>query len=482
LNRRILAAAWACTLVLALGESAVASAQTTGQTTSETEVVPFVRDVTRIESWSFFDPPPGGGDPTYATFGNRATLGVRVQGRRFDVQGAFQYSQLVGLPRRAVGPGPLGPGALYFGAARMTRAFQLYFKALSLRLKGLTDGFSVEIGRMGYASGAESASRSTSVEIVKRERLASRLIGEVEWSMFERAFDGVRIDLDRARWHTTAAFFLPTQGGFEESANPTMSEVRLGTATLTLKRPTSDFQIFAHHYDDDRKIQVRPDNTGLPITRADIAITTLGASQVAAYPVKGGEIDVVVWAAGQAGDWYGDRHRAVSMIGEVGYHWASAWRPWLRAGVVYASGDDDAADYRHGTFFPMLPTTDVRWLSATYAQMNVRDTFAQLRLQPLSRIQVSADVHALSLVSTADRWYSGSGATARTGGFFGYSGRLSHGATKLSTLIEGPADVALTKEWSLRVFLAGVQGGEVVRRQFAGDRLAFFSFESALRF
>ena len=90
-------------------------------------VTPFFLDTTRLESWSFFEPPPTGGDPTYSLAGNRATMGVRVTSRRLDVEGSFQYAQLVGLPRRATGPGPLGPGALYFDAARNPRATLLAF-------------------------------------------------------------------------------------------------------------------------------------------------------------------------------------------------------------------------------------------------------------------------------------------------------------------------------------------------------------------
>ena len=45
-------------------------------------------------------------------------------------------------------------------------------------------------------------------------------------------------------------------------------------------------------------------------------------------------------------------HRAFSVAVEAGHEWSAApWRPWLRAGFLRASGDDDPADDRHGTFF-----------------------------------------------------------------------------------------------------------------------------------
>jgi len=42
----------------------------------------------------------------------------------------------------------------------------------------------------------------------------------------------------------------------------------------------------------------------------------------------------VVWAAQQFGDWYGDRHRARSVMIEGGYRWRNAWQPWLRAAFL----------------------------------------------------------------------------------------------------------------------------------------------------
>ena len=53
-------------------------------------------------------------------------------------------------------------------------------------------------------------------------------------------------------------------------------------------------------------------------------------------------------------------------------------RPWLRAGYLYASGDSDAADDRHGTFFQMLPSSRKYALSSVYAQMNLHDLFVQV--------------------------------------------------------------------------------------------------------
>lgn len=447
------------------------------------EVVPFLDDVTRFESWSFFEPRSVAVDPSYWLLSNRATLGVRVRSSRLDVQGAFQYAQVFGLPRRATGPGPLGPGALYYDAARTPAAYQLYFKALSVRVKDILPGLSVQAGRMGFRSGVELPSASEVIAAIKRDRLDGRLIGEVEWSTFERAFDGVRVDVDRPRWHTTVAALWPTQGAFEESANPTIDKIRVGTAALTLKSAAPrELQFSVNHYRDTRNITARPDNTPFEATNADISVATVGASHVGLYSAGSGRIDTVLWFAGQVGDWYGLDHRSWSLMTVGGYQWPSRWRPWVGAGLQYASGDDDPTDARHGTFFPMLPSTRPDLLAGTFAQMNLRDLFGEIRLEPHPRVTLRADVHRLSLANARDRWYSGTGATARRGTYFGYLGRRSSGATALGTFVQVSAEGVVSKRWTLKTSVGSVKGGGVIRGLFGGDRLTVFAVQSGVGF
>ena len=129
--------------------------------------------------------------------------------------------------------------------------------------------------------------------------------------------------------------------------------------------------------------------------------------------------------AGQFGDWYGSDHTAFSVIAEGGYELPLPWRPHVRGGLMHASGDDDPRDLRHGTFFPMLPTTGPDLLGGTFAQMNLRQFFGEVRLVPSARLALSASLNRLSLVRAEDRWYSGTGATAIRGTYFGFSGRTS---------------------------------------------------------
>lgn len=445
------------------------------------------QDVSRVESWRFFEPHPGGGDPDYVFLGNRLLLGARATSARMDVDLAVQHVGFLGLPDQAAGPGALGTGALYFAqGGRRERPQQLYLRYATVRFKALAPGLDVQVGRMAYASGAESATTVGKVEAVRRMRLNARLVGEFEWSLYQRGYDGVRIDLTRPSWRLTGIAFMPTQGGFAREANQTMTDVVVAGATAS-SQPTgalgrSQVQAFVLRYGDDRKVTGRPDNTGLAAPRAEVGITTVGATWLGAYPAGSGEVDTFAWTALQRGNWYGQDHAGSAVAAELGYQWTDvSWAPWIRGGVFRASGDDDPTDGTHGTFFPMLPTVRRFSMTTAYSTMNLRDTFVQAILRPTDDLNLRLDVHDLGLVSSADRWYAGSGATLSSGGNFGYVSRPSNGSTDLGTSVELSATYTITPRWSVNGFAAHLSGGDVVTRTFRGHRLWFLYAESVVR-
>jgi hypothetical protein len=404
------------------------------------------------------------------------------------VVGAVQYVQFGGLPSRASGPGALGTGALYFDHNRRTDSRQVYLKALNVQVKQLPGGFELRAGRMPYTSGAERASGDAGIEAVKRMRLDSRLVGEFEWSLYQRAYDGLRADWDDGRSvHATAVAFWPTQGGFDERAGRSLRDVRVIGGVLDL-RPSvrvrrTQVQAFAWSYRDTRPVTGRPDNSGRAGRAADVHVHTFGGSLVGSYPAGRGRADVLGWLALQRGDWYESSHSAGAVAVEGGYQWPEVpGRPWLRGGWNRASGDGDPADGEHGTFFPMLPTGRKYALSASYAAMNLDDLFAQVIVRPARRVSLRADVHRLRLAEPADLWYAGSGATRRTGGIFGYAGRRSGGSRSLGTVWEGSADWTFSPRWSVNGYAGLIRGGEVVGASFAGRTLRFAYLENVVSF
>ena len=464
-----------------LPQPAAAAAPAGGATTF------FVRNMTRVETWGYFQPRPGGGDPNYAFVANRLLFGARYTTSRWEFLGAGQYVQFGNLPTRAFGPGPLGTGGAYFDASGDTASHQVYLKYLAAKLKGIAAGLDLQGGRFAYASGAEAPSGVPKIEAVKRQRVDSRLIGEFEWSLYQRSFDGARADWRRGPYQLTGAWLRPTQGGFEEDANVHMARVNVEAAALSVRPgtwlPRTDAQVFLYRYDDTRKVRARPDNTGKSAAAVDVGITTIGASLVSAFPRASGEFDTLLWSAAQFGDWYGDDHGAWAVAGEAGYQWGGApWKPWVRGGINVSSGDDDPADASHGTFFQMLPTARKYAFSAVYTQMNLRDLFVQVLLRPTPPLNVRVDLHRLDLTSAADRWYFGSGAMQKSGTSFGFGTRTSGGARALGTMLEGSAEYAVNRHWSVGGYAGWMAGGGVVEALFAHDRLTFAYVESLIQF
>jgi hypothetical protein len=468
--------------VLAFSVSAAAQA-------AEPKVTGTIANTTRVESWSYFRPyidplaltQATIGNPDYTFIGDRAELGVRVDGSRFDLSGAFNYVRLENLPTSAIGPGALGPGAFYFAATGVRYSYQLYLGELTATFKP-AEGASLTVGRMPFSSGHEFVSESASLERLKADRLQSRLIGNFEWSLYQRRFDGARFDLDRPGWHVNAAAFFPTQGGYEESTNLTMPKVQVGSASLTRKGASAEWQLFGYAYRDRRGTAAVVDNTVSFDRPVDVTIGTAGASYARVAPTRAGEFDVVLWGAAQAGGWYDRAHRGASVVAEAGHRWTGgSLRPWLRAGFLWASGDRNQEDDRHGTFFQMIPSSRKYALSSVYAQMNLRDWFAQLAIEP-RRFHARIEVHALQLASGADLWYQGSGATASRNRFFGFAGRSAGGDTALGTVLEGTFDVPIRKHWSINGYAGTMSAGDVVTHMFTSKRLTFWSIENVIRF
>jgi Alginate export len=471
------------------GEPATGVQAPASATTSADGTTTFVvENMTRAELWRYFEPFPGtGSQPDYTFIGNRSTLGVAYDGHRWGLRGTLQYVRLENLPTGAIGPGLLGTGAAYFFQAAGTFSYQFYLRELSLAWRSAGRGAWLEAGRVSRVAAIEASSGDTAIDALTASELNGRLLGDTEWSFYQRAWDGVRGGVTRGPWRVTATAAMPTQGTFEESANLTMDRVRVVELEARVAPgglvPHTDLRLFATAYDDTRGVTVRPDNSNRRVTRADVQVQTIGTSAVGAWPWRFGTADAVGWLAIQTGSWWEQRHRAWAGTASLGQRWTRLpGRPRLRLGLTYASGDGDPRDGTHGTLFPMLPSGDrVSGLNA-YALMNVVDQWISLDASPSSWMDVKVAARRVRLASPDDRWYYGSGATARTGNFFGFLGRTGGGASSLGTVVEAGATWRPVRWWTLRGYAGRMAGGDVVSGLFSGSRLVTAWLESTVRF
>src|SRR5207244_2118733 len=330
-----------------------------------------------------------------------------------------QQPRLGTLPDDASLPPPvgnLGPGAIYFANTKQRTQGEPFLKLgfVTLRRAGLT----ATVGRYEYRDGLETVPGDPTLAALKRMCIAERLVGPFEFTHVTRSFDGVRLAWDRPAWNVTVIGTRPTQGGFEVSANRELDQT-LADAAFSSKRlpflPASDVRLFYLYYRDGRDAVLKVDNRPRPVRTSDhapIALHTAGGHGLTVLDLGPGRLDLLGWVAVQAGDWGADDHVAWAYAVETGYQLPALFvAPWLRVGYDRSSGDGNAMDGHHRTFFQLLPTARTYAQLPFYNLMNTGDAFAQLLLAPHRDVSLRCDYHWLTLSDARDLWYSGGGAT-----------------------------------------------------------------------
>lgn len=447
---------------------------------------------TRVESWDWFE---ASAHDDYAYSGSIARLGLRAAKKRFDWQFELAAPVLLGLPDDAIATGAqgqLGLGAAYYAANNNDRnAAQLFVKQAFARFKSIGGhpGHAITVGRMEFTDGAEATPPNTTLAALKRDRIAQRLLGPFGFSHVGRSMDGVQYSGGTPRLNLTALAARPTRGVFQVDG---WRELKVNVIYGALTRQTGaaprtgEWRAFALDYRDYRDAVVKTDNRPLAVRRgdsADVHVVTGGGHYVATVPAGAGQVDLLFWAAVQAGSWGALSHRAGAIAVEAGWQPAALARvrPWLRVGWNYGSGDDGPADGTHGTFFQILPTPRVYARFPFFNLMNSSDVFAEVVLRPSPRLSARADVHALRLASSADLWYQGGGAFQP--GTFGYAGRPSNGSTSLATLYDVGADYTIDRHAAVGAYYGLAAGGAVVKGTYPAGATAGFGYvELTLRF
>jgi len=447
---------------------------------------------TRGEAWNFFE--PGGTTNNDYVFG--ATVlraSVAWKSDLLDVLAEAQNSALFGLPDDASGAAPIGAlglGATYFAHNRAQNDASVFLKQGYATLKQLgIAGLTVKGGRFEFSDGAEVVTGNPTLDWLKNARLSQRLIGPFGFSHVGRSFDGGVASYTNAPLNVTLMASHPTQGAYDLAGMKEIGDIDLAYAAVNLTRPwfarLGDGRLFYIYYDDDRGL-LKTDNRALDVRkldRGDIQMHTGGAHWIHSIPTAAGPLDFLAWGAIQRGDWGSLDHRGWAFAVEGGWQPAGvAWKPWFRIGYGRTSGDDDATDGRHDTFFQILPTPRVYSYSTFYNLMNDADGFVQLILRPRPDLVSRTDFHDVRLSDGKDLWYQGGGATlSRRDVGFGYSGRPGSGHTDLFRVLETSLNYDWNPHTSFGAYYGHVFGGAVVRSIFEGHQADFGFLEVTLK-
>lgn len=447
----------------------------------------------RIENYGWFETPGFEDEYTFGGAALRLSLGQNRE--KFDWLVEGQFTLLVNLPEKAIAPAPqgqLGLGASYFGANGRQDGSAILKQAF-VRVKGLfgDKASTLRVGRFEFIDGTETTPTDATLATIKRDQIAHRLLGNFGFTYVGRSFDAVQYVRNTRSGNFTFVGGRPTEGVFQLRG---MKELDVDfwygayTRPLAAKNAASEFRVLALYYHDGRGA-LKTDNRSLLLRRADtenIRLTTLGGNYIVALKTGSGTLDLLAWGVGQFGSWGNQNHRAGAIVLEGGFQPQALARvkAWFRGGYSRTSGDNNPADGEHGTFFQVLPTP--RWYARFpfYNMMNNEDVYAQVRLKPVERLTLRADVHYLRLSSSNDLWYSGGGAFQET--TFGYAGRPSGGRNTLGTLFDLSADFALNRTTTITLYGAGVRGGGVTSAAYpaggSNPTSRFFYVELIKRF
>lgn len=443
----------------------------------------------RLEMWNWFGDASGG---EYAFLGSLARAGLSQSKKTFDwnVEAAVPF--LLALPGDAVAGAPagaLGLGGNYYAAnGNETNAAGLFIKQAAVRFKHLggVAGQSLRAGRFEFVDGTEVTPADATLAALKRDRVAHRLIGNFGFSHVGRSADGAHYALDHGRWNLTAAAFRPTCGVFDVGG---WCDLRVNVFYGAVTRRggaaphPSEWRGFVIGYDDLRHDLLKVDNRPAAARRADsgdIAIATFGGHYIRADKTRAGRFDLLLWGAFQSGSWGVQTQRAGALAIEGGWQPDTRWQPWLRGGWNAGSGDGNAADGTHRTFFQLIPTPRIYARLPFYNMMNTSDGFGEAMLRPSTRLSLRADLHALRLSDAADLWYQGGGAYQPS--TFGYAGRPSGGYTGFATLADASADVAMSPRWSMAAYYGHAFAGPVTESIFGRAGAHFAFLETTVRF
>ena len=444
----------------------------------------FGRNRTRYEAWDYFRSTT---DNHYDLFANQLRLGTKWIHELFNVNATWQYTQLFNVPTHT--SAGAGSGALYYSNSLRRDPHGMFMKYLNIEIKNplrlgpmrmlkIPPAYNlVTLGRFNYSSGNEMKSDDKKIDWLKSQRIGDRLIGSFEWSHYGRSFDGAKAVYGNKLAQVEVAGFSPTQGGFEEMGQRHIQDIGIIAVEANLKKdqliPGMEEQFFYYGYDDHRVIAAtttRFDNTARTIragSESDIEMHTFGGHMVGDYKVGPGVWDILGWAAVQTGTWYDLDQHAYAFAVETGYQWNELpWKPWLRGGINYGSGDDNSTDGKHGTFFQMLPTSRIYSSSVLYNMMNTEDIFVSLILKPRDNLTLRPEYHHVNLAEKNDRWYVGSGAM-HTNISDDYAVRSSNGASDLGHLVDMGVSWAINPDMTLSGYYGHFFGEDVIRRFYA---------------
>jgi Alginate export len=461
------------------GQSSSTPSAPAPQSTSPVSIS--IYDRTRSENWQWFAAPPQ--SETYSYLGSLLRIGVGQTTRKIDWQLELSQPAVLFAPDDAISQipaqGQLGLGATYYAANENNRnAAAAFFKQGFVRYRFGEDR-NLRVGRFEFFDGQETKPKNQNLAWLQTNRIAQRLVGNFGFSSAQRSFDGVDGHFGMGSWDLTAVAARADQGVFNMNGNPELNvDLQYMALTRSQFKQHLVWRAFGLGYHDGRTGITKTDNRPLPARKGDhnnIRVGTYGGDVIASMPALHGQFDLLAWGVLQNGQWGSLNQSSKAGTVEGGYQFLKVpSTPWIRCGYFYGSGDTNATDDRHQTFFQALPTPWIYAHFPFYNLMNNKDGFVQVIDHPSRRFDVRGDVHWLQLASHSDLWYTGGGAYDNK--VFGYVGRPSNGHSSLATEFEFTSSWQASKSITMNFYYGYANGKNTVASIYPNDHNAQFGY------
>lgn len=441
-----------------------------------------IYDRTRVDVWQWFSAIPH--EAVYPYVESLLRIGVAQKLKRVDWQLELSQPAMLDLPKDAVAPvatqGQLGLGGTYY-ASNGSNSYPVAasLKQGFLRYRYAGNGSTVRLGRFEFFEGQELQPKNKTLAWLQTNRIAQRLVGNFGFTNAQRSFDGADAHYARGSWELTGMVGRVDQGVFNMNANPELNtDIQYLAYSRHVAKDRLIFRTFALGYHDGRTGVVKTDNRALPVRSADhrnIRLGSYGADVFTTLPAAKGSFDLLIWGVLQNGQWGALNHRAGAVAGEAGYKWeTAATAPWVRGGFFRSTGDNNATDREHNTFFQVLPTPRVYARFPFFNLMNNQDQLLQVLDKPSKKLDLRTDLHFLQLTSKADLWYQSGGAFDSK--VFGYTGRPSNNKSSFATLYDISAEYQVNSSLLLTAYYAHAWGKSVIGVIYPRDRSAQFGY------
>ncbi|HLH31494.1 MAG TPA: alginate export family protein, partial [Terriglobia bacterium] len=244
---------------------------------------------------------------------------------------------------------------------------------------------------------------------------------------------------------------------------------------------SADTRAFVIEYDDWRGV-LKTDNQPAPVravNKGNIVINTFGGHSIHAFNTDAGTLDLMVWGVGQTGRWGNQKQRAGAVEAEAGFQPnTTRLKPWIRGGYTWSSGDDNALDNTHGTFFQLLPTPRPYARFPFFNMMNNEDIYGALILRPDAKLTTWTECHSLRLTDKNDLWYTGGGVFQPW--TFGYTGRSTSGRRSLANLYDTSVEYRPNRKLTLTGYFGYAQGLSVMEHIYPKGKDGNFGYAELL--